>query len=337
LQDYPLVSILISAYNADRFLASACENALSQSWPNKEIIVIDNESEDSTYEIANSFKEQNIKVIRQDHTPLGGSRNKGIEASTGDFIQFMDVDDYISPDKIQIQMERLLHNESGYIATCLWGIFHDDISDIVLKPNQLWYDLTPEDHLFNLHRYGLMTPVVGYLIPRKLINKTAPWNSELLIGEDGEYFSRLIQVSKGSLFCGDTTAYYRKGSSNSLSQINQNNIDSMYRALQMIEKNILNYRNTDKMKEAISANYQNFVHQIYPLFPKYIQKSEADASRLSKVRLRRSGSKLFKLLSIIIGWKLARRIELFALNKRLNRSVIKRKIVQFFSKWNIKD
>ena len=138
MQNCPLVSILISAYNAEKFLASACENALLQTWPNKEIIIIDNESEDSTFEIAQSFKEQSIKVIQQKHTPLGGSRNKGIEVSTGDFIQFMDVDDYMSPNKISVQMDKLLNNSPGFIATCSWGIFQNDISDVTFNEDQLW-------------------------------------------------------------------------------------------------------------------------------------------------------------------------------------------------------
>jgi len=327
LKDYPLVSILISAYNAEKFLASACENALSQTWPNKEILVIDNESGDSTFEIAQGFKEKDIKVIRQKHTPLGGSRNIGINESTGEFIQFMDVDDYISPEKIEVQMKRLLHHEPGYIATCSWGIFYEEISDAIFRPDQLWRDLIPEDHLFNLYRYGLMTPVVSYLIPRENIKKTAPWNSHLLIGEDSEYFSRLIQVSKGTLFCGEATAYYRKGDPNSLSQINSDKIFSMYRSLQMIEHNLLNFKDNKRIRSAVSANYQNFVHEIYPFFPEYISKAEDDAKRLSQVKLQRSGSKLYLFLSKLMGWKLARRMELFALNHGLNRSALKKKLV----------
>ena len=327
MKDYPLVSILISAYNAEKFLASACKNALSQTWPNKEILIIDNESEDSTHEITQSFKKENIEVIRQEHTPLGGSRNKGIEASTGEFIQFMDVDDYISPDKIEVQMERLLDNNPGFIATCCWGIFHNNISDVIFRPDQLWHDLTPEDHLFNLYRYGLMTPVVSYLIPRRVIEKTEPWDSDLLIGEDSEYFSRLIQKSQGILFCNEAMAYYRKGDPNSLSQIDTDKISSMYRSLKMIEGNLLNYKDNELMRSAVSANYQNFVHEVYPFFPEYTSKAEDDAKRLSRVKLQRSGSKLYVFLSKFFGWKLARRIELFALKYGLNRSALKVKII----------
>ena len=325
LKDYPLVSILISAYKAEEFLASACENALSQSWPNKEIVIIDNESEDSTYEIALSFKQRNVKIVRQKHTPLGGSRNKGIEASTGDYIQFMDVDDYMLPNKIEVQMERLLDNNLGFLATCCWGIFHNDISDVTFRPDQLWHNLTPENHLFNLYRYGLMTPVNSYLIPRHLIEKVAPWNSTLLIGEDSEYFSRLIQVAQGVLFCDETNVYYQKGDPNSLSQINAEKISSMYCSLQMIESNILRYKNNGKMRSAVSANYQNFVHQVYPFFPEYTLKAEKDAKRLSRVKLQRSGSKLYIFLSKLIGWKLARRIELYTLKHGLNRSMLKKR------------
>src|SRR6516162_381108 len=103
----PLVSILIPAYNAGEALAETVESALAQTWPNKEIIVVDDGSKDSTLSIARQFASRGVTVITQKNQGAAATRNNALAASRGDFIQWLDADDLLVPEKITKQMQAL--------------------------------------------------------------------------------------------------------------------------------------------------------------------------------------------------------------------------------------
>src|SRR5438093_705810 len=100
------VSIIIPAYNQAKFLAQAIDSALQQTHPDLEVIVIDDGSTDDTSEIAARFANQ-IRYIHQDNTGLPGARNRGIRESKGEYLCFLDSDDFYHPEKIQRQVALL--------------------------------------------------------------------------------------------------------------------------------------------------------------------------------------------------------------------------------------
>src|SRR5206468_2833779 len=102
----PLVSILIPCYNAERWIAQAIDSALAQTWPAKEVIVIDDGSTDGSLEIIKSFGDR----IRWETGPNRGgnvARNRLLELSLGEWLQYLDADDYLLDDKVGKQIEFL--------------------------------------------------------------------------------------------------------------------------------------------------------------------------------------------------------------------------------------
>ena len=100
----PLVSILIPAYNAERFLAETIRSALHQSWPHKEIIVVDDGSKDNTLALAQSFASTGVKVVAQPNQGAAAARNHLASLAQGDYLQWLDADDLLSADKIARQV-----------------------------------------------------------------------------------------------------------------------------------------------------------------------------------------------------------------------------------------
>ncbi len=100
----PLVSILIPAYNAENWIASTIKSAVDQTWPNKEIIVIDDGSTDKTAEIARRFSAKNVKIVSTENRGLPAAVNYAYQLSQGDYIQELDSDDLLAPDKIEKQL-----------------------------------------------------------------------------------------------------------------------------------------------------------------------------------------------------------------------------------------
>lgn len=114
----PLVSIIIPTYNFAAFLPECLNSVLVQSYPNWECIIIDDGSTDLTGEIIEPYlKDKRFIYFRQANKGLSASRNKGIELSSGDYIQFLDADDKLLPEKLQIQLLQL--KDSGKEAVSI--------------------------------------------------------------------------------------------------------------------------------------------------------------------------------------------------------------------------
>ena len=86
----PLVSILIPAYNAQKWIADTLRSALDQTWESKEIIVVDDGSTDRTLEVARRFEAQGVRVFAQENQGAAAARNKAFSLSRGEYIQWLD-------------------------------------------------------------------------------------------------------------------------------------------------------------------------------------------------------------------------------------------------------
>jgi glycosyltransferase involved in cell wall biosynthesis len=100
----PLVSILIPAYNAETWIADTIKSAIAQTWVDKEIIVVDDGSTDQTLAVARQFASKEVAVVTQQNQGASAARNHALSLSQGDYIQWMDADDLLSPDKVEKQM-----------------------------------------------------------------------------------------------------------------------------------------------------------------------------------------------------------------------------------------
>src|SRR5580693_7854433 len=103
----PLVSILIPAYNAEAWISDTLRSAIGQTWEPKEIIVVDDGSKDQTLAIARQFESKQVRVVSQENQGAAAARNKCFSLSQGQYIQWLDADDLLGPDKISRQMEVL--------------------------------------------------------------------------------------------------------------------------------------------------------------------------------------------------------------------------------------
>lgn len=98
----PLVSILIPCYNSERWIASAIESALSQTWPNKQVIVLDDGSTDDSLNVIRRY-ENRLTWEAGPNRGGGYARNRLLELAGGDWVQYLDADDYLLPDKVSEQ------------------------------------------------------------------------------------------------------------------------------------------------------------------------------------------------------------------------------------------
>lgn len=124
----PLVSVIIPAYNAEAFIATAVSSATSQTYPTLEILVIDDGSEDGTADIVRTLAvdDDRIVYLRQPNAGVAATRNLGIEKAKGEFIAPLDADDVWHADKIAKQMRCMMRAGNNVGLVYSWSLDIDD-------------------------------------------------------------------------------------------------------------------------------------------------------------------------------------------------------------------
>ncbi len=116
----PKVSVIIPAFNSEAYLVETIHSALSQTYTNMEIIVIDDGSTDQTQNLLRNFGER-IQVVSQENGGVAAARNNGVRLSKGDFLAFLDSDDIWDSDKIRIQMSEISDAALSYTDRLNFG------------------------------------------------------------------------------------------------------------------------------------------------------------------------------------------------------------------------
>src|SRR5438045_424128 len=121
----PLVSIVTPAYNAARTLPYTLASAVNQTWSRKEIIVVDDGSTDDTAEVAQHFAPLGVKVASIGNRGLSGAVNYGYSLCQGDYIQELDADDILGPEKIERQLAARQSGDSKrLLLSSPWAHFY---------------------------------------------------------------------------------------------------------------------------------------------------------------------------------------------------------------------
>src|SRR6516225_4929821 len=134
----PKVSVIIPCFNAEPYIGETLESVFAQSWPNIELIVVDDGSTDNSESVIRNTKQ--VCLIRQERRGAAAARNRDLAQSSGEFIQFLDADDILDPDKISLQMARL-KERTDCVASAEWGRFYGTPSTTAFVREDNWEDL----------------------------------------------------------------------------------------------------------------------------------------------------------------------------------------------------
>jgi glycosyltransferase involved in cell wall biosynthesis len=307
----PLVSILIPCYNSEKWIVETLQSALDQTWQNKEIIIVDDGSSDNSLLIAKQFESKNVNVISQGNKGASTARNRALMEAQGDFIQYLDADDLLANDKIEIQIKQLEQQSPDYIASGSWARFFDVPTEAKFTPELVWDDMSPIDWLVCSWQGGGMMPVHGWLVPHSIIEAAGYWNENLSLNDDGEYFCRVILASKGIKFCECAKSFYRSGIPGSISRtVSYIAAKSALQALELWADHLLNRENSLRTRSALATQFQLFAYQYDPFYRDLSQVAIQRVQEFGGTNISFSGGLSAKLLSNIIGWRGTRKLQL---------------------------
>lgn len=334
----PLVSILIPAYNSEKWIEATLKSALAQTWSKKEIIVVNDGSNDNTHKIVEKYESANLKLINQPNSGACVARNKALSLAQGDFIQWLDADDLLAQDKIEIQLSGSdVNSESRILHSAAWGYFFHRVSQTKFIENNLWKNLSPVEWLQIRLGEGSFIPSHAWLVSRKLTELAGPWDERLKRNQDGEYFCRVVASSEFVKFHANAKCYYRKGNIFSITmKRSKSATESLDLSNNLCVDYLLNLENNEISRIACMKFLQRFVNNIHLGDSIIIKRNQARIKELGGEISPPTESKKFSIFKLIFGKNAARIVKKWFWNIEIILKKIWDKLLSYVSGNEIK-
>ena len=308
-QPKPLVSILIPAYNSQDWIADTLRSALEQTWEPKEILVVDDGSSDQTLAIAKKFESDKVRVVSQRNQGAASARNTALSLCRGDYIQWLDADDYLASDKISLQIAVLSEiGSKRVLVSSEFGKFLHQWQRAEFVPSGLWDDLDPTEWLLRKMGDNLYMQTATWLVSRELTEASGPWDTRMLSDDDGEYFCRVLLNSDGTRFVPGAKVYYRGFRSNSLAYVGKSNRkrDALWLSMKLHIGYLRSLEDTPRIREAALRYLQRNLINFYPERADIVEEAEKLAAELGG-RLRPPHlSWKYSWIKSVFGWSAAK-------------------------------
>lgn len=308
----PLVSVIIPCHNAAPWLAATLASVQAQKWPALETIVVDDGSTDDSLAIARRHASDRIHVLTQSNAGAAAARNHGLRHARGDYIQFLDADDLLAPDKIERHLH-LLGSTPGNaraVAAGPWGRFEDDPATARFVSEDNWRDAPAVEWLaLNFAGRGMMPPA-AWLTPRAIVDAAGPWDERLTLNDDGEYFCRVLLASAGVRFCAEAKSFYRSNLAGSLSRRRSETAwRSALLSQELCIRHLLAAEDSPRTQRAAADLMQRLAYAAWPDAPAIAARAEQLAREHGGSSLRAGGGRVFRGLAALFGWRFARRLQ----------------------------
>ena len=279
----PLVSILIPAHDAENWIADTIRSAVTQTWPRKEIIVVDDGSTDRTAEIAREFASKKVVVVSTENQGAAAARNHALRFCQGDYIQWLDADDILAPDKIEHQLTALREIDGKRtLLSSAWATFSYRTSHARFAPTSLWQDLAPIEWFVKKMSENLYMQTATWLTSRELTQVAGPWDTRLFSDDDVEYFSRVLLASEGTRFAPEAKVFYRNTRHSRLSYIGRSHQkkDALLLSLKLQVQHARSAEDSERVRKSCLAYMQNYLQDFYPERPDLIAELQTMAAQL---------------------------------------------------------
>lgn len=199
------VSVVIPTYNSARFVTKALDSVLAQTWPLEDIILIDDGSEDETKEVVEPYRDK-IRYIPRENGGQASARNLGVEESRGDWVAFLDADDWWAPEKIEKQVEALQSDRDA--IGCYTGLWH-----VLVDGKMFPSEPISGDRLWPTLRFKNPIATSAVMVSRELFLEMKGFDASLKAAEDWDLWARMT-LHRRMVSVPEPLVYYRFSDSN---------------------------------------------------------------------------------------------------------------------------
>jgi len=210
MRNEPLVSVVIPTYNYASYLPKALTSCLSQTYQNIEIIVVDDDSTDGTRELLHQYGDR-VRYVHQEHKGASAARNKGLSLARGEFINFLDADDYFTDDSIEVRLQIL--SKDHEIGAVISGSYRERESSVGTKPITTFKPKVKQDTMSEKFYEDLLLQRISFATCTALIRsslaKRFKFPVNITNGEDIAYFTKIFFCTKGYYLARPTAVVFK--------------------------------------------------------------------------------------------------------------------------------
>lgn len=242
----PLVSIVVPVYNAEKYLPELIGSFLGQSYSNLEIICVDDSSEDSSYEILFDYakRDPRIKVFRKNNSGAAQTRNFGISKATGDFICFVDSDDFISSEAIELLVETAIAQQVDVVLFDLDN--YNETTHSFDQNKSINRKYVPVRQQFRaLDVPNVYKQIIGFTVNKfyrtDFIREKSLEFPEVRAHEDMPFTYLALSLADSIYYLDQTLYHYRRSNINSVSNTLEQNYLFMFQALECTRDGLVKY------------------------------------------------------------------------------------------------
>jgi len=196
-QAKPTVSVIIPAYNVERFIVQAIDSVLNQTISELEIIVVNDGSEDGTNKAVEQFDDVRIRMIFKENGGCASARNAGVKIARGNFISFLDGDDYWLPDKLERELAWFeSHPHADLVFSLSLAVNEEGDNLGILK--------TGKHRSFSFEDLLIENPVgngSSVLIKKEALDQTGPFDESLPASSDCDMWLRIAKLHHNNFIC----------------------------------------------------------------------------------------------------------------------------------------
>ncbi len=188
----PTVSVVIPAYNAQGCVGGAIRSVLAQTHPVREIIVVDDGSQDATASVVRGFAAP-VRYLHQPNAGVSAARNRGVREASGDWVAFLDADDHWLPEKLDRQMELLQTRPDLHWCGCRPAYVKDGepAPAEIPVPLKAFLRAPAAVPFFESLRQGLVFQTSGVVVRRTVLQETGGFDESLRVNEDRDLWWRI--------------------------------------------------------------------------------------------------------------------------------------------------
>jgi len=302
----PLVSILIPLYNAELSIENTIYSCLNQSYKDIEIIIVDDHSTDNSLSVARKHEGDRVRVYQNPKKGGNSARNFAFLMSKGEYVKFLDADDYCSPSMIEKQLERLLVDGTKYsVAFSPVRMYNADDDSWFIPPHSIEHDYMPGmELLIDIWRgKGWRCPHC-HLMHRLLVEKAGLWDETIQKNQDGEFFARVYAKADKALSVPEEYAVWTQHETGVHAVKTLQAIESATTTLGTIAKLLLDYRDDEEMRFNCNRYFGGFLYENYADNPAMLSHFRSIARSLV-LHPQLPQRKILRILRCVLGWRLA--------------------------------
>ena len=238
----PLVSIIVPIYNVEEYLNKCLDSIINQTYKNLEIILVNDGSTDGCGNICDEYakRDNRIKVIHKKNGGLSDARNAGMNIALGDYIGFIDSDDYVELDMYELLIKNIINTESD-ISICSCYYLYGDKPSIEGKIQNIFMEMDSEKAIKTMNTFGYYgVGVWDKLYKRSILNGIKFPIGEL--SEDWFVMFKILDRAKKIVY-DSTPKYYYRQRNGSITHNKKVNYNPMYASKEALDFVKLKYPN----------------------------------------------------------------------------------------------